>query len=240
MFGKKSALAVFGVLCGSGLARADLVNGDFQLPPSPWWMINPGGNVSHFTDSGGDGFVAMFEPDIPGPASTYMFQNFIVGSGSASLSFEYSFYSDGIFRDDGHTLPDAFTISLLDRCTLSPLVGTSSYFYHDARGAADSIRYDASLVTLTSTASRPDWWTVRVDLSSIAAGTEARLQFDLFGTGPLDGQVTYATIDGVSTTVIAVPPAILLGWIGLGIVGGCRARRHRAPDGADGRRFDRA
>ena len=57
-----------------------------------------------------------------------------------------------------------------------------------------------------------------LDLSSIASGTSARLQFDLLGTGFIDGQVTFAGVDNVETVIIPAPAAVLLGLIGLTFV----------------------
>ena len=226
MLGTRVVLTLACALAASTGALADLSNPDFESPLGPAWTIG-GGNVSRFTDGLGDSFALFMEPAIPGPSSSSLYQDFVIDAGFESLTFEYMIGTQGIFNDGGQALPDAFTARLLDPITLNPLVGTTSYFYHDTRGASDSLAFDSGLVTLEAATTRPDWWSVTVDLTSLAVGTSARLQFDLFGTGLFDGQTSYAGVDnlGISTYIIPAPSAALLGLIGLGMV----MRRHRRP-----------
>ena len=218
--------AALGLLAVASAASADLSNPDFESSLSPAWTVNTGGSVSLFTDGLGDSFALFTEPTIPGPASSSLFQDFVIAPGLESLSFEYMLGAQGAFNDGGQALPDAFTARLLDPVSLNPIVGATSYFYHDTRGVSDSLLFDAGLVTLDTTASRPDWQTVTIDLSSLAAGTSARLQFDLFGTGILDGQSSYAGVDnlGITAAIIPAPSAALLALIGFGLIARFRRR----------------
>jgi hypothetical protein len=223
MFGKKVArfVILLCVLFTASEVLADLTNAGFEDPLASPWSVNNGGIVNRLPDAFGNHYALFSEPQGPGaPASSSLFQTFDLEPGQASLSFEYFLLSNGVFLGS-NVLPDAFTVRLLDPLTLAPMLSTpnlSSYFYNDTRGFADSILYDDGMVTLSSAAARPDWFTVTLDLSSIPASTaSARLQFDLFGTGLSDGQTTYAGVDNISTTVevIPAPPAMFLGLLGL-------------------------
>lgn len=175
------------------------------------------GQVLHQSDAMG-GYALFTESQTqPGPDSATLYQDFILPSMSQTMSFEYVLLTEGTFVGTG-ALPDAFTVRLLDANTLAPLLsipGFDELFYHDTRGASDSI--DDSAVTRTATAARADWFTIAWDVSSIAAGTHVRLQFDLFGTGLLDGQLTFAGVDNIQLTQsppIPAPSAVVLGLLG--------------------------
>jgi len=199
---------VFVVLMSCGV-HAGMVNSGFESGLTGW-TVPAGGQVSPFTDVAGS-YALFNEAGGPGtPAVSSVYQEVVLGPSDVSLSFAYMLYTSGEFVGHG-ALPDAFTARVLDPVTLHPLVstpGVNDYFYHDARGAADSIDFDDMLVTRVSTASRPDWYTVNLDLSSLAAGTPVRVQFDLLGTGSADGQSTFAGVDNVF--VVPEPSALLL------------------------------
>jgi hypothetical protein len=217
MMSKKTPLGILCVAVLSCGVHAGMVNSGFESGLSGW-TVPVGGQVTPFTDV--EGSYALFhEAGSPGaPAASSLYQEVVLGPSDVSLSFEYMLYTTGTFVGHG-ALPDAFTARVLDPVTLAPLLstpGVSDYFYHDARGAADSVDFDDMLVTRVLTASRPDWFTVNLDLSSLTAGTPVRVQFDLLGTGSADGQSTFAGVDNVY--VIPEPSVIVLLLSALGVV----------------------
>lgn len=200
MNGKKAiAGAALLLMLASGSTYAIPTNLDFSAGLSGW---TAGGQV---IDGGG---FAVFVED-PQLDSSRLYQDFVVAPGSLTLRFEYTIFSIGTFNH--LALPDAFTARLLDPVSLAPLLATptrTDYLYHDARGAANSLAYDGGLVTLAPVTDplRPDWFLVTLDVSSLASGTAARLQFDLFGGN--NGQDTLAAVDNVAITISTEPPII--------------------------------
>lgn len=203
------------LLVAPAISFADPMNPDFEDALNHW-MVD--GLVSPQSD--GQGGYALFQEfqTQQGPDSATLYQDFILPSMTRKMSFEYILLTEGTFVGTG-ALPDAFTMRLLNATTLVPLLSISGFdelFYHDTRGASDSL--DDSAVDLSSIASRAGWSTVSFDVSSLAAGTKVRLQFDLFGTGLLDGQLTFAGVDNLSLTrtpPIPAPSAAVLGLIGM-------------------------
>ena len=214
MMSKKTTWSVVFVVLMACCVHAGMVNSGFESGLAGW-TVPAGGQVAPFADAVGS-YALFMEAGGPGtPAVSSVYQELVLGPSDVSLTFEYMIYTTGAFVGHG-ALPDAFTARLLDPLTLQPLVstpGVSDYFYHDARGAVDSIDFDDMLVTRVPTASRPDWYTVNLDLSSLAVGTPVRVQFDLLGTGSADGQSTFAGVDNVF--VIPEPCALLLLLSGL-------------------------
>lgn len=198
------------VVCTAAAAHGILLNPGFEEGSDGLsaWSPAPEDAVQTATDGLGR-YAVLSEPGGANPpSSSSLYQDFVIEPLNPFLSFEYGLSSEGTFAGAG-ALPDAFTARLLDPATLQPLLSTpgfSEYFYHDARGAADSIDYDPALVTRTAGASRPDWFLVSLDVSSLSPGTPVRLQFDLFGTGAADGQTTLAVVD----RVLVPEPAALL------------------------------
>lgn len=206
---------VWTLLLASG-AHAGLVNSDFE-GGLDGWSGGPGGRVSAFTDVAGT-YALFQEPREPGGAFvSAIHQDFEIGPQDLALSFEYMLLTSGEYTGDG-ALPDAFTARLLDPVTLQPLIsttGVSDFFYHDARGESDSIDYDDAWVTRGLIASRPDWFTVSLDITGLAVGTAARLQFRLLGLSDVDDQETYAGVDDVTIHLIPEPQSGFLLFVGV-------------------------
>jgi hypothetical protein len=230
MCGKKTlAVLMFGI-CLSGVAHADMTNPGFEAGLSGWTVAS--GAVLPYADGLGTFALLQDTGGYNGPARSSIYQDFVVLSGDVSLSFEYLLLTSGQYVGAG-VLPDAFSARLIDPISLAPLLsspGVNDYFYHDTRGAADSIGFDPGLVTVSLTAARPDWSTVRLNLAGLTTGTTARLQFDLLGTGLLDGQMTFAGIDNLvirndgGGPVVPAPSAVILGLIGLAMIRLTRAK----------------
>lgn len=231
MCGKKMlAVLVFGI-CLSSVAYADLTNPGFEAGLSGWTVA--GGTVMPYSDGLGAFALLQDAGGLNGPASSSLYQDFVLASGDVSLSFEYLLVTAGQYVGAG-VLPDAFSVRLIDPISLAPLLstpGVNDYFYHDTRGTGGSIDFDSSIVELTADAARPDWSKVTLSLTGLTAGTAARLQFDLLGTGLLDGQMTFAGIDNLfvrnngGEPPIPAPSAVVLGLIGLTIVRRLAPRR---------------
>jgi hypothetical protein len=228
MTGKKTWSGILiGFLCPAG-AYALPTNADFSSGLTGW---TASGNVSD-----GGGFALFAEAGTP--ASSSLYQDFVLDPGTVTLSFEYRFVTEGQFNH--LALPDAFTAGLLDPVTLLPLLSSPSrddYFYLDARGETDSLVYEPGLVTRTPVIdpTRPDWFLVTLDVRRLTPGTSVRLQFDLFGGA--NGQTTFAALDDVGIGgsappgVIPEPLSAVLGalaLIGLGRYGCASSRRRSA------------
>lgn len=219
---RRALLSVACTLLVCAVARADLNNPDFESQLDGWTIAS--GSVAHSGDPQG-GFASFMEASFAGPAASSLYQDFTIGALDETISFEYSLLPFG--SHEPQVLPDAFTARLIDPGTLQPLVstpGVSDFFYHDARGIPQSIDFDSAIVTLSSDASRTGWSTVMLNVRSLAPGTSARLQFDLLGTGLMDGQLTFAGVDNLGVRVIPAPSAAVLGLIGLGAVRTLRRR----------------
>ena len=193
---------------------AVIVNGDFSSGLTGWTTTGP--------VSDGGGFAVMTDDLVSGMAS--LEQAFVISALSQSLSFSYSLSAvpDGTA---GSPFPDAFTASLLDPVTFAPILSTpgfTDYFYHDNSGFVD---YDPSIVSVSGD-------TVTVDLSSVAAGTDALIAFDLLlGDDGLTTSVEIDNVEAAGEQVIIPEPASVVIWMvvfgasGLGAVLAQRRRR---------------
>ncbi len=214
----RNAVFFVGVLCSAN-AYGLPTNADFSSGLAGW---TASGSVSD-----GGGFAVFAEAGTP--ASSSLYQDFVLDPGATTLSFDYLFVTDGTFNH--LALPDAFTARLLNPATLVPLLATplrDDYVYHDARGESDSLALDAGLVTRTPVTdpTRPDWYTVSLDVSSLPSHIAVRLMFDLFGGD--NNQTTFAAVDniGVAGTGPAVIPEPLTATLVASalVAAGCAAR----------------
>ena len=208
MFRRICVVLAAGVLfLAAGQVSADITNGDFSAGLTGWTTAGP------VSDGGG---YALFEED-PLFGVTSLEQEITIPAQALSLSFDYGLFStpDGT---SGYPLPDRFSAYLLDAVTRNPLLsrpGLTDYFFEDRRGFG---AFDSTIVTVAG-------GTVTLDLTSIAAGTDALVTFDLLGGD--DGFATQATVDNVSVSLIPVPGAALLGVVGLASAGYRLRRRNR-------------
>ncbi len=199
-------------------------NGDFSAGLSGWTVsgvVMDGGGFAVFAEAGG-------------PAASSIYQDVVIGPNDDRLTFEYTLITFGTFNH--LALPDAFTARLLDPLTLAPLIATSGrgdYVYEDARGASDSIVTHPLLVDRRPSPdpARSGWFAVTLDISSLAPGVTARVEFDLFGGA--NGQQTYAALDNVSlysvpTGAIPEPLSMTLTSVALAAVGRYARRRRSA------------
>lgn len=192
----------------AGPVFGQVTNGDFSAGLTGWSTSGP--------VSDGGGFALLTED--PTFWQTSLTQQIVVPPETLSLSFEYELLStpDGT---SGYPVPDWFTASLLDPSTNAPILNTSGvtdYFYQARGGYPD---FDPSIVSLLGNR-------VTLDLSSVAAGTDALLAFDLWGGD--DGFATSVAIDNVEFTVVPLPGAVLLGTVGLALADYLRRRDRKA------------
>jgi hypothetical protein len=186
-------------LAGSVNGAITIVNDDFSNGLNGWTVFGP------VVDGGG--FARLYDDHMSFQGT--LEQGFVVPVGAQSLSFSYvlSLTPDAT---SGSFLPDAFTASLLDPAS-NPILSTpgyTDYFYHDDGGTVD---FDPGIVSKSGN-------TVTLDLSSVPAGTNARIVFDLYMGD--DGWTTQADVHyvGVEPEQSAVPePISAVVWAVLGI-----------------------
>jgi len=211
MIRKRCAMVVYGMLLsvvGWVAPASAVVNGDFDAALNGWTTAGP------VSDGGG---FALLEED-PVFAITSLEQQIVLPMNALALTFEYGFSStpDGT---SGFPMADGFSASLLDPATFNPLLSTpgyTDYFYEDRTGIQD---FDSSIVTVVGNR-------VTLDLTGIAAGTNALIALDLLGGD--DGYATKVMVDNVEITtggaIIPAPGAVLLVSIGAALTGRFRRR----------------
>jgi hypothetical protein len=182
----------------SSCAAAQLTNGDFSSGLSGWAVES--GTV---TDGGG---YAFFEPGEFGDPAI-LSQEFTMPDGAQTLTFDV----DMVSEDEGGPGPetDIFTAYLYkSSADLTPLFSISSngeFFYMDNE---DFIGIDSRMVSL--------------DVSGFGS-MNAFLVFKL--TSDIeDGVLATVSLDNVNISAIPVPGALLLAFVGTGLVG-CLRRR---------------
>lgn len=211
-------IAVSQLLGTYALADIGLVNGDFSSGLAGWT------SQVVTVDSG----VATMGEDLIDFA--FLEQEFTIPELGLSLSFDYRPH----FETDGQ---ESFSASLLDPVSYAPLIPTDAdpfdpsetyYFMHDwDDGFVDEVLTDPLYVTQTDLGG--DWTRVTLDLTSLGGlETEALLAFDFvpgFFDFSLDGEIDIAMVD---LDVVPVPPAVVLGLLGLGVAGVKIARKREA------------
>ncbi len=195
------------VVCVSGIVVAlggvtafglpTLQNGDFSAGLNSW-VVESGTVI----DGGGH---ALFFEDV---VSSTLSQEFWIPSKATKLSFTMLMLSMGTSGDYNPLAgPDVFTISLYDNPTnLNPLVsnpGVDNFYYRDNTGYLETV---AMVI-----GSR-----ISLDVSGLSS-MNAYLVFDLLGSD--DGMTTKIYLDNVEVCRIPAPRAMLLGFIGMGMVG---------------------
>jgi len=204
----KSAIFIAFIIASAGLtafAAPTVQNGDFSAGLANWTL-----EYGDVIDGGG---FALFQESITVLSSTIS-QVFTIPALAQELSFDVIMLSVPGGDYDEFAWPDAFTASLLDPVTYNPLVfnpGYTEFYYMDNTGYVDTI------ATVSGN-------TVSVDVSGFA-GLDAYLVFDLWGS--YDGMLTSVSLDNVKVSVIPVPGALLLGFIGIGTVGVLNISRFR-------------
>lgn len=188
-----------------------ILNGDFSNGLGSWLAQGP------VLESNG---AALFEDDLVSFQAS-LSQQFMIPAGAMSLSFDYSLLTTpgGIIGGLG----DFFTVSLLDGAS-NPILSTpgfSDVFYADATGLID---FDPTIVDLSASL-------VTLDVSGVAANTQATLIFDLF-VGD-DGLVTSVSVDnvhldGASPQPIPEPTSVAVWSAFLGLIAAGHFRRRRS------------
>lgn len=182
-------------------AAPTLQNGDFSGGLTGW-------TVEYGTVTDGGGY-ALFQEDTSSLSST-LSQVFNLPVGSQTLSFERVMTSGG--SPTFVSWPDTFTASLLDPLTFDPLIanpGVTEFYSLDNLGNETTVGLVAGN-------------TVTLDVSALA-GKDVFLSFDLWGGD--DGMSTIVKLDNVNVSgvsVVPVPGALLLGFIGTSLVGWLR------------------
>ena len=192
-------------------------------------IVNGGfdGDLSGWTTTGAVSVVggrAVVAENATGSLSS-LEQTFVIPAGALDLRFTYEMTAtpDG---SSGWPFADAFAASLLDPSTKAPILSTpgfSDYFYQDNQGLTD---YDPAIVSVAGDV-------VRLDLRSVAGGTDAMLAFDLLGGD--DGQATTVAVDNVGIGVIPEPVTAATGLVTLLGVGAYLRRRVGHPRSSQGR-----
>jgi hypothetical protein len=167
---------------------AELTNGDFSSGLSGWTVEN--GDV---TDGGG---YALFQEDAF--FFSILSQEFTLGPGAQILSFDIIMTTepDADFVPDSFYTPwpDAFTVSLLDPATSTPLIwtvsGLTDFYYGDNSG------YVETVATVTGN-------TISLDVSALV-GQSVYLVFDSLGND--DGSWTSVALDNVNVEYDTAPP----------------------------------
>jgi hypothetical protein len=181
----------------AGTLQAVPTNGDFSSGLDSWTVES--GTV---TDGGG---YAFFEENSSFYSSLINEQPFTLPAGAFELSFELSMGYEG-----GPPNSDTFTVSLLDE-TLNPLISYNpsvTWFY--------SLEPGFEPVTVATWGDiGDDWMRVTLNVSSFA-GTNVLLAFDFISEA--DDVTTTVKLDNVNVLAIPAPAALLLGFIGTGLV----------------------
>jgi hypothetical protein len=180
------------VLTLSPSSFANLLNGDFSTSNLTGWTVEYG-DVS---DGGG---YALFQ-EHPTDISSTLSQMFTIPTTAPGLWFDVSMSAVPGGAFDPFAPPDAFTVSLLDPITYTPLISTPGFpdfYYQDNTGFIDTV----ALVSGN---------TVNLDISSVW-GKDVLLSFDLWGAD--DGMLTTVSLDNV---YVPLPSALLLGITGMG------------------------
>jgi hypothetical protein len=201
---KSLAFCVVVVLCTALPGFSGITNGDFSTLDLSGWTVEFG----TVTDGGG---YALFEEDLSDLSST-LSQQFTIPALALELSFDLWMSAEAGGDYDPFSWPDAFTASLLDPVTFDPLIsnpGVTEFYYLDNTG------YEETVGTVSGS-------TVSLDVSNWA-GYDVLLSFDLWGG--LDGMQTTVSLDNVNVSVIPAPGALLLAFIGTGLVGWLRRSR---------------
>ncbi len=185
-------------------AFAGLTNGDFSAGLSGW---TTSGIV--FYNDVNELAVLIEITDQPGLSST-LSQEFVIPSMAMELSFDVSMGQ----YDDAET--DVFTAALYMSSTdLTPLISYSpdvdEFFYMDNEGE-------------THTYGTFDGMTARLDVSAFR-DSNAYLVFGLLGSD--DSLFTAVELDNVNISIstIPAPSALMLGFIGIGLVGIIRRKK---------------
>jgi len=184
------------VLTGTSQAMPildELTNGTFDSDLTSWtYSIGVGWYSGH---------AVLVEHD--NGETSLLSQDFFLPEGAQELSFEINFTVEG----EGFPDTDVFTASLLP--------GYSDFYYWDS-DVGDL--YDTADVMVADIG---DGWqrVTLLDVSSLA-GTNVTLAFSLL-SDTTDNLITSVDLDNVkiSTTVVPAPGAIVLGFIGTGLVG---------------------
>jgi len=183
----------------TGYLEGDFLNGDFAVsdPASLDFGWSTRGTVSI-----NNGVATLREN---ATELTRLSQTFIVPAGAISLRI--TFNDVALIGDNGP--PDAFEVALLDADTLTTLIGTATglnqtdaflniqrngQIYFGSQVTVPGMGSSGGMRSLTGP------MTITIDLTGIAAGTEATLFFDLLGFAPLGSRVEIAAIE-----IITVP-----------------------------------
>jgi hypothetical protein len=188
-----STILALGFLAVLAPARGDLiVNGDFSKGLDGWGVSDP-----NFVSAGPGGAVISESPSAP---EVDLFQTLTIHTGGgSSLSFKLL----NLTGDPGNPVA-AFGASLIDPNTLNPLVPpvdsfTDSFYTQDVGSPG---RVAPSGVKLLPTSGDLPL-SITVDISTLAAGTQAEILFRLIpGQNLIDGGSTNASVkvDSVTTS----------------------------------------
>lgn len=166
-----------------------IVNGEFTVgdPASPQfdWTTRGAATVEN-------GELVLREDD---RVFSGVSQAFLIPAGARALRFTITSAS---FGENGSAPPDAFEVALLDAATLQALAGLVPLSLSDSllniQSSHRMVR--SSAVTVSGLATGGDTLpldglvTIDIDLTGIAAGTAARVYFDLLGFGPANSRVS--------------------------------------------------
>ena len=209
MHGVMSTILV--ILWGCAAAIADPpVNCDFGTGDLTGWV-----SVGPVTvETGADYAVTVLAEDESDNDGTSLYQDFEIASGLRALSFTFAMFSEET-RDDVVFMPDAFVASLLDPSTGAPLLsspGTTEFFaaeFNPLTGGFE-LYSDSRIVTIDTLEdlSFGDVYgigaAVSLDVSALAPGTLARLDYSL--PGGHDGRYTDVILTHGCIETILHPP----------------------------------
>jgi hypothetical protein len=199
---KASVVCILAGLLMASVASAIPTNGDFSQPISVGWTVESG------TVTVIDGY-AKFEEDESLMSSLINDQPFTIPAGALDLSFDLKMDVKGLPSSD------AFTVSLLDP-GFNPLIsydpGVVTWFYYLENP------YVEPMTVATVNDIGNDWKRVTLHVSSLVelGPQDVLLAFDLFSID--DTVTTTVSLDNVNVTIIPAPGALLLGFIGTGLV----------------------
>jgi len=183
------------------LAPAGLVNGDFSVsnPADPGYGWTTQGNASIANNVG--------VLDEGTTVETQFSQTFTIAPGTQVLRF--TIVASDLVTNGTNNPPDAFEAALLNATTMAPLVGpptglsnTDSFLNIQQTGEV----FYAPQVTVpgagasgsVATLSFPE--VVSVDVSSVAADTQATVYFDLIGFSPASSSVQITNVVALQST----------------------------------------